>query len=492
MADKVMLKNPAFGMNLSSDMESAYRHSMPVPMLCLGTYLQEQGFDVKCVDGLTNFKYIDEIKRNLDNVDAVGLSMMTAQIPEALRISAMAKEKDIPVVWGGVHPTFFSEQTVKHPLVDYAILDEGEQTMTELLHGIKDTNTDFDKIKGIAFYDKNNSYHKTEKRPFLPIEKLPQINWWLLKDAALNCDCIPSHTSRGCPHRCAFCIDVVTQNTGRARPIEMALDDIEHDLKFFKARHIKFREENFFMNKKRVVGIIEGMIEKKLDVTWEANIRVNYFHQNYVNDEVLVKMKKSGATKCCFGAESGNDRVLKMIDKDQKREHILNAARACNKHKIQGQFSFMVGLPGEEKHEMYDTLSCIDQIFKINSEFEVLGPQPFRPYPGGKLYHDCIKSGWKEPESLDEWSEVMKHEIRYMSVQNLPWMKNKDVIEALESYVRFGAHSVKSGLNSSVKINKIAKLMYIALEKARWKAKFFEFPIEFKLAKYLIDKRVIM
>src|SRR3989344_2796016 len=89
MADKVMLINPAFGMNLSSDMESAYRHSMPVPMLCLGTYLQEQGFDVKCVDGLTNFKYIDEIKRNLDNVDAVGLSMMTAQIPEALRIWAV-------------------------------------------------------------------------------------------------------------------------------------------------------------------------------------------------------------------------------------------------------------------------------------------------------------------------------------------------------------------------------------------------------------------
>lgn len=492
MADKIMLINPSFGMNLSSDIESAYRHSMPVPMLCLGTYLQEQGFDVKCVDGLTEFGYRKTIEKNMDNVDAIGLSMMTAQIPEGLPISAMAKERDVPVIWGGVHPTFFPEQVAKHNLVDFGILDEGEQTMTELLHGLKDTKTDFDKINGITFNDKNGTFHKTEKRPFLPIDKLPRINWWLLKDAALKADCVPSHTSRGCPHRCAFCIDVVTQNTGRARPIEMALDDIEHDLSFFKVKHIKFREENFFMNKKRVVGIIDGMIERKLDITWEANIRVNYFHPNYVNDEVLTKMRKSGSHKNCFGAESGSDRVLKIIDKDQKREHILNAAKACNKHGMQGQFSFMVGLPGETKEDMYQTLSCIDQIFKINPNFEVLGPQPFRPYPGGKLYHECIKSGWKEPDSLDEWAEVMKHEIRYMSVKNLPWMKDKDIIEALESYVRFGAHTIESGLNSSVRINKAAKLLYILLEKARWKTKFFDFPIEFKLAKYLIDKRVIM
>ncbi len=160
----------------------------------------------------------------------------------------------------------------------------------------------------------------------------------------------------------------------------------------------------------------------------------------------------------------------------------------CVRHGITPQYSFMIGLPDEHKSEMMETLKIIDRLVKLDESVEILGPQAFRPYPGSELYEECLASGWKAPESLEQWAILVENELNYLTVQNFPWVKHKDLVESMEAYVRFGAHSIKSAMGSSVKAQKLVKLVFVLICKLRWKLKFFAFPIEFKLAKKFVTK----
>ena len=346
-------------------------------------------------------------------------------------------------------------------------------------------------ISGIAFKNKNGNVIKTHKRPLLKMEDLPLPNWDLEPSEILeNIDIIPTHTSRGCPHRCAFCINAITKNFWRARPPEKVIEDLKiiASKDYFKNKPMRFWDENFFVDKKRAEKIIDMMIEQNLIIPWETTMRTDYIRTDFINDEFLAKLKKSGCYLLSFGAESGSNEILKKIDKDIKREDILNSAKMCVKHSIIPQYSFMVGLPGEHRKDINLTLSLIEDLIKIDSSVQILGPQAFRPYPGGALYSECLKAGWKAPEKIADWARVVKDELNYLSPRNFPWLTDSDLVESLEAYVRFGAHPIKSALGSTVKASKYLKLAFILICKLRFKLKFFKMPLEYKLAKKFIIK----
>ncbi|PIS16884.1 MAG: hypothetical protein COT61_01590 [Candidatus Portnoybacteria bacterium CG09_land_8_20_14_0_10_44_13] len=84
---------------------------------------------------------------------------------------------------------------------------------------------------------------------------------------------------------------------------------------------------------------------------------------------------------------------------------------------------------------------------------------------------------------------MIEDELNYLSVKNFPWVKEKDFVESMEAYVRFGAHSIKNAMGSSVKAQTIFKLCFILLCRLRWKLRFFRWPIDYKLAKRAITKQ---
>jgi len=228
------------------------------------------------------------------------------------------------------------------------------------------------------------------------------------------------------------------------------------------------------------------MIELNLTIPWETTVRANYLKEGMIDDAFLAALKKSGCYLLSFGAESGSPRILKKIQKDITADEIVESARRCLKHGIIPQYSFMIGLPGETKADMMMTLKLIDRLVKLSEQVQILGPQAFRPYSGSVLYEECLQAGWKAPSSLSEWSQAVGNELNYLAIKNFPWVANKDFVESMEAYVRFGAHSVKSAMGSSVKAQRFLKLGFVLLCQLRWKLKFFVWPIEFKLAKKFV------
>ena len=477
---KVLLINPPFNVNKEN-----YDSSISVGLLSIGTYLDSRGMEVVIIDGVRQENYLDLVEREIKDCDFAGISVMTTQIPAALDVSRLIKKTnpDCKVIWGGAHPSFFVEQTAKCYLIDAICFGEGELTMRDIASGC-----DLSEVRGIA-YRKKGEVFVNKPQEFHDPAKMPLFNWNLIpKEVLENLRLIPSLTSRGCPHRCTFCINAILKNKWRPRKAEQVLEDLRiiRNNPHFKGKKLRFWDENFFVDIKRAKKIIDGMIEGDLAIPWETTVRVNYLRKGMIDEDFLRKIKKSGCYLLSFGAESGCPRILKKIKKDIMPEDVINSAKMCLALDIIPQYSFMIGLPGEMESEEMETLKLIDELVGLSEKVQILGPQAFRPYPGSELYRECVEAGWAEPKSLDEWDDMVGNELNYLNVQEFPWLDNPDFVESMEAYVRFGAHSIESALGSTVKSNKLLKLLFILVCKLRWKLKFFKWPIEFKIARKFV------
>lgn len=479
---KALLINPPF--NIAKE---NYDSSVSVGLLSIGSYLDSKEMPVKIIDGVREKNYWENIKESVRDCDYAGISVMTTQISDALKISRLIKDvnPNCTVVWGGPHPTFFKEQSIDSSLIDIVCVGEGEETFYEIASG-KNPND----ILGII-YKEGNYLRSNPMRPLHDPTQMPLFNWDLISGEVLdNLQLVPSLTSRGCPHLCTFCINAILKLKWRPRTSDQVLGDLEiiKYRNYFKNKKLRFWDENFFVDINRAKAIIDGMLSRNLTMPWETTVRANYLREGMVDDAFMEKLKQSGCYLLSFGAESGCPRILKKIKKHIDPDDIIRSAQMCLRHGIIPQYSFMIGLPGEEKEEMMATLHLIDDLLKLGDRVQILGPQAFRPYPGSELYEECLESGWRAPESLEEWAHLVENELNYLTVQNFPWVKDKDFVESMEAYVRFGAHSIKSALGSSIKSNKLLKLGFILLCKLRWQLKFFAWPIEFKLAKRFVTK----
>lgn len=479
---KVLLINPPF--NISKE---NYDSSISVGLLSIATYLDSKNIQVEIVDGVRQKNYLDLIKQKGKQCNYAGISVMTTQIANALNISKVIKEinPECQIVWGGAHPSFFIKETAIHPTIDVVSFGEGEITMYELAQRKSEQD-----IQGIA-YKSNGQVIVNQPRMLHNPALLPLFNWEIVPREILeNLELIPSLTSRGCPHHCTFCINAILKNKWRPRTAEQVLQDLEiiKNKPYFQGKKLRFWDENFFIDINRAKVIINGMIERNLTIPWETTVRCNYLREGMIDDEFLAKLRQSGCYLLSFGAESGCPRILTKIKKDIMPEDVIRSAKMSLKHDIIPQYSFMIGLPGETKSEMMATLKLIDQLVSLSDKIQILGPQAFRPYSGSPLYEECIESGWQAPQNLNEWAKLVENELNYLSIQNYPWVKHKDFVESMEAYVRFGAHSIKSAMGSSVKAQKLLKLGFVLLCKLRWKLKFFAWPIEFKLAKKFVIK----
>jgi len=479
---KVLLINPPFNIAKAN-----YDSSVSVGLLSIASYLDAKGIKVKILDGAREKNFWLDLEKEILASDWAGLSVMTTQVPGALKISEAIKKinPNCKIIWGGTHPTFFPEQTIKNGLIDIISYGEGEEAFYEIASGKK-----LSEINGIL-YKEGERVIKNPPRELIAPAAMPLFNWGLVSLEILEkLYLIPSLTSRGCPHRCTFCINAILQNNWRARAVEQVLDDLKiiKSKDYFAGKPLRFWDENFFVDLKRARAIVDGMILRDLTIPWETTVRAGYLKEGLIGDDFMAELKRSGCYLLSFGAESGSPEILKKIKKEITPEEIINSAKSCLRHDIIPQYSFMIGLPGETKKDMFMTLDLIDKLIKLSDKVQILGPQAFRPYPGSTLYQECVASGWKEPQSLEEWSHLIADELSYLTVQNFPWVRDKDFVESMEAYVRFGAHNIKSAMGSSVKAQRLIKLAFVLLCKLRWKLKFFVWPVEFKLAKRFVTK----
>ena len=441
----------------------------PYSILFIADYLLKRNTDVELFD-----LRFDNESQVLDAIsdkepEFIGVSVMTGpQIQYALKICKLIKKefKNIKIVWGGVHATILPTQTLQNNLIDYVIRGEGEKAYHELVSG-----RNLNQINGLSYKKEKKIIHNPDSAILtnLEINEL-SIPWTLIKPHRyiLN-GSFNAITSRGCPFRCAFCYNTLFNNVWRGWTAEKCIQELDICLDF-GVKKITFYDDYFFANSKRIEDLFTYFRER--DVKWKAELRVNR-----LNFALAQDAKKHGCTQIYFGAESGSQRVLDILNKNITTSDIIESAKITKNADLSADYSWMIGIPGETKADIDKTIHLIKRIKDINPESEFSIKILF-PYPGTEIFNLAQQKGFNPPSNLFDWSKIRRDRASN-------YLKNKTQLETISLTSAIIGRKV-----FELKNIPILKLIRILAE-FRWNHEFFGFGVEnfyFKIFRDLIDK----
>jgi len=402
--------------------------TLPIPwgLLYIASSLIKEGYSVKIIDELINPNWQNMIQNEIKQKPKLfGISCMTGkQIKYSLNFSSFIKKhSDIPVVLGGVHPSILPEQTLRNEYIDFVVKHEGEETIIELMKSFEEKQ-DLEKIIGLG-YKRNNKIFVNKDRPLIKLDNLPCIAYNLIEVDRYIGKRFGSQrsfelcTSRGCPHQCKFCYNLnYNKCTWRSLSVDKIFDNLYEVIDKYKIDCITWREDNFFIDKKRVKEIAERIIREKINIRWHADCRVDYVY-NYTQDFIDL-LKRSGCHTLTLGVESGSNKILKSINKGITQEQVIKVKEKLTKNKIYQDYHFMMGFPDETDEDIKQTIDLIYKLMRSNKYFGgICGPSLYTPYPGTLLYKKSLTKGFSPPKTLESWINMDWHTL------NIPWIKGK-------------------------------------------------------------------
>lgn len=455
----------------------------PYSLLPLAAVLLQNKHTVRIVDSqVEDYRSVDPA-----NYDLVGISTLSGpQIKSALEIATYVRNKapHIPIVWGGVHPSLTSKQTIQNSYVDIVCKGEGEQTLIELVDALENKNP-LSIVKGIIFKNSNGEIFETPDREFINLNELPMLPYHLLKldkysEFKRKPSLIYMESSRGCPHRCGFCYSVAMhKRKWRCKTADRVVNEMEYFLRTYTVDEIWFTDDEFAASEKRVLEIANEIIKRNIKVKWVLNSRFNYATK--YDKDFLDILKKSGCHILAFGGESGSQRVLDFIKKDITIEDMKNTVINLSNNGIGCGVNFMAGFPGETKEDIFKTFSLIDELVNINPNIGIASIMIFTPLPGTYLYDVACQNGFKSPDTLEKWGDY-----RYNDIDNLPWVSSeiKSLLRTISLLTRFDFTSTKyrgAGILENRKILKIAHRLLWKLANIRWRYKYFSLAFEWRI-----------
>ena len=394
---KVVLYNPR-----------AVFFTMPLALLAIGSELDPEQYEVVIVDGRLEADPERAVSAQLDGALCLGVTVLTgAPISDALRISRVAKgaRPDLPVVWGGWHPSMFARECLAEPSVDVTVRGQGEETFSEIVRRLA-AGQSLEGCAGCTVRLADGTICENPPRPLAPVDRfrahdyglIPVERYFGLKGKR-QLDYI---SSQGCAFRCAFCSDpfVYGRKWVGLEPTRMALR-LKELWDRYHFDDVNFQDETFFTRARRVQTLADQIIDSGLKITWAATMRADQGVR--LPEEVWARCKQSGLRRLLVGVESGSNEMLKRIRKDIRIEQVFHTAARMLKHGIAGHFPFIVGFPEESDASVQATLDCAKRLRSLSPDF--LTPIfYFKPYPGSELVIEAVARGFRLPDTLDAWS----------------------------------------------------------------------------------------
>lgn len=373
----------------------------PIDLAFIAAYMRDET-DVKLLDANALDLEWKQVKKEIREFrpDVVLFKTSPTTMAFDIKTADIAKQidKKIITILDDAHIVpFFPKKTLqKFKNIDILIRGESEKTVKKLLDAIKNKK-DLKKVNGISFRKNKKIINTPPTKPFRNLDELPFPAYDLLPIEKYNSVTFARKSpfmtliaSRGCPFRCEFCIvggSVVWRGSGRGwypRSAESILDEMETLVEDYGVKEIYIFDETFTVNKKRVLEVCKGIMDRKINVSWTCNSRVDT-----LDDELLKAMKKSGCWNILFGVESGSQEILDRCKKGIKIKDIKKAFRLTKKNNISASASFMIGLPGETWETVEKTLQLAFDIEPDYCQFVLT-----TPYPGTKLYDYAKKNGY--------------------------------------------------------------------------------------------------
>ncbi|MDD5066954.1 MAG: radical SAM protein, partial [bacterium] len=359
------------------DMGSVYP---PLNLLYTAAVLEKDGHDVSLIDANGFDIPFDELAGKMDEFR-----------PGAVitRCGFDTQEQDVKVLEYAKRK--FNARTIirnkiisdveglkKSFLLKYRFIDIFINYETDLLisNVIKGLDRDWAAVRGISFL-KGEEMVTTEgisidamnidNQPFPAYHLLPNLKPY--HTGVLDPPFALVITSRGCPFQCSFC--AYAKMGCRIRKAENVLEELKYLRKKFGLKSFLFFDDLLGFNKKEFIRLMELMIREKLKLKWVSCTRANL-----ITDEMLGLMKKAGCREMAIGIESGSEKILKSIRKGITLDDIRQAAKLLHKHRILFYGMAIIGLPGETRETIEETIRFIREVDPFYTQFCFATPFP--------------------------------------------------------------------------------------------------------------------
>ena len=355
--------------------------------------------------------WYDDIEEKVETFQPDLIALSTTEDMWLLGIKLLEKiegyinRNKIPVIAGGVFPTFAPELVIKNRLINMVCIGEGENTMIDLCERLK---------KGEAYNDVTNIWAKKKdgiivKNPIsnpFQIDDTPIIDIGLFEEQRLYrpmagkwYKMMPVETIRGCPYKCTFCNspdqitlydDKTDQNFFRKKSINLVYQELKHFKENYGVEYNYFWADTFLSwNSEEFDEFCEMYSEIKLPFWMQTRPET-------VTDYKIKRLAEIGLYRISFGIEHGNEAFRKkLLKRDWKNGPIIEALKIPVKYGISFSVNNITGFPTETRELAMDTVELNRHIKSNNQNL-----YSFVPFHGTPLRKKCEELGLVQPETI--------------------------------------------------------------------------------------------
>ena len=314
--------------------------------------------------------------------DLVGISAMTSYVNRGYEIADQFRAKGIPVVMGGVHPSFMPQEALKH--CDAVVIGEVELVMDRLLDDLRRGS-----MRG--------SYKSDVLHPMVGVP-MPRYDL-LKKNRYVNRTFV--QTSRGCHQGCTFCAEPLMNGLKfRYRPV----DEVVREMENCGSRFISINDADFFGTPTRPKEVMRAL--KGRGLRWQAGVTSKLAQ----DDEMLELAAASGCTMLSIGFESISRSTLKSVHKHVNRPETFAAlVEKIHSYGIMVFGLFMFGFDGDDRSVFEETVR-----FNRESDYDACAYSVLTPYPGTLTWYEMKKAN--RIVSFD-WDKYDQGQVVYRPAQ---------------------------------------------------------------------------
>jgi hopanoid biosynthesis associated radical SAM protein HpnJ len=314
--------------------------------------------------------------------------------------------------------------------IDFVAREEFDFTIAEIAEGRPLAGVD-----GISYRGPDGgAVHNPDREILEDMDRLPSVVPVYKRDLRiedyyigyLRHPYVSLYTGRGCRSRCTFCLwpQTVGGHRYRTRSVASVLAEAALAKELFpQMKELFFDDDTFTDDRARTEEIARGL--GRLGVTWSCNAKAN------VPRETLQVMRDNGLRLLLVGYESGNQQILINIKKGLRVERAKRFAADCRDLGITVHGTFIIGLPGETKETIQETIKFAREVNPHTIQVSVAAP-----YPGTELYRQAKENGWLPAD--EEGATLVSDSGTQLAALSYPDLGHTEILDSVDAlYKRF-------------------------------------------------------
>jgi hopanoid biosynthesis associated radical SAM protein HpnJ len=307
--------------------------------------------------------------------------------------------------------------------IEFVARHEFDFTIQEVARGLP-----LAQIDGLSFRTDGRVVHNRDRAILEDMDRLPFVTDVYKRDLTIEDyfigyllhPYVSLYTGRGCRSRCTFCLwpQTIGGHRYRTRSADNVAEEIRRAHRLFpQVREYFFDDDTFTDDLPRAAAVAERL--GRIGVTWSCNAKAN------VPLETLRILKDNGLRLLLVGYETGSQQILNNIRKGTRVDVARRFTEDCHRLGITIHGTFIVGLPGETRETIRETMGFAREINPHTIQVSLAAP-----YPGTELYRQAAANGWLSEDRLVAEDGVQVSSLSY------PHLSRDEIFAALDDFYR--------------------------------------------------------